>query len=523
MILTLFVQVVKTSAVLSPAMAFLLIVSKLGYKRYRPELRLAVWKMLSFLLLLPNVLEKMFQRFVSQPQVNRIFVTDPTAVAKAFAEVEQFATAATITAMGERRGMSVLWLLSVLWIVGAAFFLSFSLYRYLAFSRNISRWSTAVTEQKEKQVFERAKEEQNITKKIRLVKSCQVSTPLLLGVFRPVIVLPEKEISQDKLLYIFRHELSHYTRKDVAKRWLSLFVTSLHWFNPLIHLLAKQMGVDTELACDNKVLSFQGATGKDYGYALLSFLETQDYGDIPLTTAFQEKNKTEKRFQNLVSKTPKRKGVLVLSAIILTVAGMTTAFYSPGQQPKAPETLSKEVPLTMLAQEELPEEPVSQSTSANLAEDSTSSEDLSSVIPNMLVGASEKDQAAFGWPVPGWYSIAQVYGWQNQGTDFHTGLDIGGKDMKGSPVVSAKQGTVSHVSVAGKHSYVGYGSYVIVDHGDDIITLYAHLDTITVTVGQVLEKGEQLGTVGETGAATEPHLHFEIREDGRHLNPADFY
>ena len=82
----------------------------------------------------------------------------------------------------------------------------------------------------------------------------------------------------------------------------------------------------------------------------------------------------------------------------------------------------------------------------------------------------------------------------------------------GKPVVAAAPGTVV-TAVVGPNK-PSYGQYVVIDHGNDESTLYAHLDSVLVTVGQVVQAGTQLGTVGETGNASGPHLHFEERLGG---------
>jgi murein DD-endopeptidase MepM/ murein hydrolase activator NlpD len=68
----------------------------------------------------------------------------------------------------------------------------------------------------------------------------------------------------------------------------------------------------------------------------------------------------------------------------------------------------------------------------------------------------------------------------------------------------------------------GYGRLVIIDHGDGLETRYAHMSSIGVSTGQSVSAGETIGYVGQTGDATGPHVHFEIRKNGRTLNPRDY-
>jgi murein DD-endopeptidase MepM/ murein hydrolase activator NlpD len=94
----------------------------------------------------------------------------------------------------------------------------------------------------------------------------------------------------------------------------------------------------------------------------------------------------------------------------------------------------------------------------------------------------------------------------------HLGVDYGAPT--GTPVRSVGAGTVIFAGVQG-----GFGNVVQVDHGKQRVTLYAHLSQIAVKKGQAVEQGDSLGAVGATGWATGPHLHFEFRVDGQHLDP----
>ncbi|MBQ7873593.1 MAG: peptidoglycan DD-metalloendopeptidase family protein [Oscillospiraceae bacterium] len=127
------------------------------------------------------------------------------------------------------------------------------------------------------------------------------------------------------------------------------------------------------------------------------------------------------------------------------------------------------------------------------------------------------------WPVPGYSKISSYYGWRFNNTDFHTGVDITGAGVHGAPVVAANTGTVVHTKVIPYNGYkYGYGTYIIVDHGGGITTLYAHLSAIDVKVGDIVVMGQQIGRVGNTGWSTGAHLHFEVRVDGTAVNPIGY-
>ena len=125
------------------------------------------------------------------------------------------------------------------------------------------------------------------------------------------------------------------------------------------------------------------------------------------------------------------------------------------------------------------------------------------------------------WPVPGHTRVTSEFGWRFGGRDFHTGIDISGAGqgtINGATVVAANAGIV-RVTNWSHSPGRGYGIFIIIDHGGGISTLYAHLSNITVNVGDTVERGQAIGNVGSTGWSTGPHLHFEVRESGRAVNP----
>ena len=120
------------------------------------------------------------------------------------------------------------------------------------------------------------------------------------------------------------------------------------------------------------------------------------------------------------------------------------------------------------------------------------------------------------WPYGGGHFSWPVFGWLSQSYRYdHRAIDIAAP--VGTPVTVADRGVVLR---AGWNDQ-GYGRFVIVNHNIDYLTLYAHLDKILVTEGEVVAQGEVLGTVGSTGNSTGPHLHFEIRDFGRLTNPLE--
>lgn len=118
------------------------------------------------------------------------------------------------------------------------------------------------------------------------------------------------------------------------------------------------------------------------------------------------------------------------------------------------------------------------------------------------------------WPTSG--DVSSRYGLRWGGSEFHPGIDIAAE--MGTPVLATADGTV----VDSGWNSGGYGYMVDIDHGNGVITRYAHNSQLTVTVGMNVKKGQVIAYVGSTGFSTGPHLHYEVRVNGRTVNPENY-
>ena len=136
-------------------------------------------------------------------------------------------------------------------------------------------------------------------------------------------------------------------------------------------------------------------------------------------------------------------------------------------------------------------------------------------------GGTATGTGSFGWPVPSCTYITSKFGPRYHPVtgayqSTHTGLDIGASH--GATIVASDGGTVTTAGVKG-----GYGNCVMIDHGNGYYTLYGHISSIAVSVGQSVSKGDTIGYVGSTGVSTGPHCHFEIRVNGVCTDPAPWF
>ncbi len=140
------------------------------------------------------------------------------------------------------------------------------------------------------------------------------------------------------------------------------------------------------------------------------------------------------------------------------------------------------------------------------------------LMPRAVEALAFLDWGASGFAVPVVGRISSGFGWRNvsvNGNRYHGGLDLAAPT--GTQVKAARSGVVTLAGWWGT-----YGNVVVLDHGDGSETRYAHLSAVAVRVGQALRQGDVLGQVGSTGASTGPHLHFEVRFDGRAVDPLPY-
>jgi beta-lactamase regulating signal transducer with metallopeptidase domain len=149
-----------------------------------------------------------------------------------------------------------------------------------------------------------------------------VATPMLLGLFRPRIILPNIVFTDEQISFIFQHELTHLRHKDIAVKWLTVVVTSIHWFNPLMYYLKREINRSCELACDETLIkSLDLSEKQSYGETLIMVVaEHRKPAGSLFTTMCEEKKALKERLASIM-KFKKTRHITAVStfALILTL------------------------------------------------------------------------------------------------------------------------------------------------------------------------------------------------------------
>jgi len=158
----------------------------------------------------------------------------------------------------------------LVWLVAALGLLIRNITIYQGFARYIKAGLTPVSDIERLDQLSIVAEQSGIKKPVELCVNPLVSSPLLIGFFHPCIVLPSADIPEKDFHYIVLHELTHYRRRDMFYKWLVQITVCLHWFNPLVHLMSREITRACEFSCDEAVLAKMGSgSAQDYGKTLL--------------------------------------------------------------------------------------------------------------------------------------------------------------------------------------------------------------------------------------------------------------
>lgn len=160
-----------------------------------------------------------------------------------------------------------------------------------------------------------------INKTVELYQNPLVGSPMLVGFFHPFIILPDQAAGAEELSYIFSHELIHMKRWDIVYKWLVQIVVCVHWFNPVVYLLEKEVDRACELSCDEAVLASWGDSAKKaYGDTLLLFLKRKDeYKNLFASVTLTEGAEQIKERLGAIMNYKKMSKMITAMAAVLTV------------------------------------------------------------------------------------------------------------------------------------------------------------------------------------------------------------
>ena len=188
-------------------------------------------------------------------------------------ETEPIPTSRDITAVAMREPFPIYVCLFFIWSALALVLFVRKITIYQSFVQYIKAGNVEVSDLKLLNLLSDCEEKWNIKTRVELSYHPLIASPMMIGFFRPRIVLPAGDMEDKELSYIFVHELIHYKQRDMFYKWLIQIVVCAHWFNPFVYLLEKEVNKSCELSCDEKIISVLDDKAKrEYGDTLISFM-----------------------------------------------------------------------------------------------------------------------------------------------------------------------------------------------------------------------------------------------------------
>lgn len=329
MIRSAFLSVFEISVSTGFMILLFMMLSPLVVRRYAAKWKYWVWLFLALWLIVP--VKEIGGRFlnsktavVSENAKDTIADAEYTA-SPIMIEIPTRMTTGILSLSEEsKRTVTALDIIAVVWCLGGIAFISAHMLSYLHYRKRLMRRGMPIEDEEISGLLSELKNELGIKGGISLWKYSRAASPMLMGFFKPVIVLPKEDYSRDELFFILKHELVHYKRHDIWLKLLLVVAKGIHWFNPVVWMMQREAVIDMEMSCDERVIKNAGYdVKKAYTETLLSTIHRQYAGQTLLSTQFKGgKQIMKKRFKNILSGGKKRNGLLLFTGIAVMTMGL---------------------------------------------------------------------------------------------------------------------------------------------------------------------------------------------------------
>lgn len=227
-------------------------------------------------------------------------------------------------------------IIMLLYFTGVVIFLLFKLICYCSFILKTKRWQSGC-DARIADCIDNLCRELKIKQIIPAFTCKNISTPMLVGMFRPKLLLPNKSFTDTQLEFIITHELMHLCHHDILYKTILMIANALHWFNPVVYLMVRMANRDIEIVCDNAVVRNKDIEYRQE-YCRTILIAAHKGFNPPLSTSFAVSKKViKKRLEDILSQKLKKRGLVLFGAVAISVvaAGYMISF---GQ-----ETIKKEI------------------------------------------------------------------------------------------------------------------------------------------------------------------------------------
>lgn len=231
--------------------------------------------------------------------------------------------------MTYRKTLRITWpmVLTGVYLLGAGAMLTNALVRHVRFMRRIRRWQKPVTDLRIQVIYDRVREEMNVKRRIPIYVCPAADSPMVAGVIRPKLLLPDEHLNFTELTLVLRHELTHIKRHDLIIKVLQMVSLCLHWFNPLVHVMNHAMHYACEASCDESVVRGADMDARQYySETIIAVIRRQSHYRTALSTSFYGGKKGMKnRILTIMDPRVRRLGALLMVPVLLMSLFFTVA------------------------------------------------------------------------------------------------------------------------------------------------------------------------------------------------------
>ena len=331
-----FMKILLSLSVSGALLLLLILGLKPLYKnKFSKRWQYYIWIVVALRFLLPftpdtTIIGSLFEKFDTTAITNEIPTTPnvPVPADTGNSKAEPIQTNREITTAAMREPVDKYVCLFFIWSALALVLFVRKVTVYQGFIQYIKAGNKEVSDIKILNLLSDCEEKLNIKTRVEISCNPLIASPMLIGFFRPRIILPAHEWEDKELSYIFVHELIHYKQRDMFYKWLIQIVVCAHWFNPFVYLLEKEVNKSCELSCDEKVISVLDDTARrEYGDTLISFLKSNNlYKSSLASVTLTEGAEQLKERLGAIMKFREKSKVIIAITTIFTVAACVCFF-----------------------------------------------------------------------------------------------------------------------------------------------------------------------------------------------------
>ena len=331
-----FMKILLSLSVSGALLLLLILGLKPLYKnKFSKRWQYYIWIVVALRFLLPftpdtTIIGSLFEKFDTTAITNEIPTTPnvPVPADTGNSKAEPIQTNRETTTAAMREPVDKYVCLFFIWSALALVLFVRKVTVYQGFIQYIKAGNKEVSDIKILNLLSDCEEKLNIKTRVEISCNPLIASPMLIGFFRPRIILPAHEWEDKELSYIFVHELIHYRQRDMFYKWLIQIVVCAHWFNPFVYLLEKEVNKSCELSCDEKVIAvLDDKEKREYGDTLISFLKSNNlYKSSLASVTLTEGAEQLKERLGAIMKFREKSKVIIAITTIFTVAACVCFF-----------------------------------------------------------------------------------------------------------------------------------------------------------------------------------------------------